>query len=277
MLSAASSTDWTMSRGRSAPRRSILQARDWAVLGGLVGAIAAGLWLARRWSVAGEGIEVDRSITVDAPVERVYEFWNDFENFPRFMSHVHEVRRTGPDRTHWVVAGPGGTPISVTPSSPVGHQPGVGWRRSRARGLSQRHRAFSRSASSDPVMYDEIAPWGESRPRLATLFGITERVIADDLDAGHAAARPRAAGEAGPAALSSDVVRWRQSGPHCAKTSQGAFQRFTRRRERRVVVMWRRSPDYGCRRARCALEIATILNLRCSPSSAIRIRVGARR
>ena len=50
-------------------------------------------------------------MTVDAPVERVYEFWNEFENFPRFMSHVHEVRRIGPDRTHWVVAGPGGTPI----------------------------------------------------------------------------------------------------------------------------------------------------------------------
>jgi uncharacterized membrane protein len=92
-------------------RRSMLQARDWMMLGGLVGAIAAGVWLARRWSGSAEDIEIVRTMTVDGPVERVFEFWNDFENFPRFMSHVREVRRTGPDRTHWVVAGPGGTPI----------------------------------------------------------------------------------------------------------------------------------------------------------------------
>ncbi len=92
-------------------RRQLAEARDWVVLGGIVGAIAAGLWLARRAMSAGDGIEVARTITVDAPVERVYEFWNDFENFPRFLSHVREVRRTGPDRTHWVVAGPGGAPV----------------------------------------------------------------------------------------------------------------------------------------------------------------------
>jgi uncharacterized membrane protein len=91
-------------------RVSPLRARDWALLGGLVGAVAGGVWLTRR-ARRGEGIEVERAITLPAPVERVYEFWSDPENFPRFMSHVHEVRRTGPDRTHWVVAGPGGAPI----------------------------------------------------------------------------------------------------------------------------------------------------------------------
>jgi uncharacterized membrane protein len=60
---------------------------------------------------AGNGIEVSRTLTVEAPVERVWEFWNDFENLPRFLSHVREVKRTGPDRTHWVVAGPGGAPV----------------------------------------------------------------------------------------------------------------------------------------------------------------------
>ena len=44
-------------------------------------------------------------------MERVYQFWNDFENFPRFMSWVREVRRVGPDRTRWTVAGPAGAPI----------------------------------------------------------------------------------------------------------------------------------------------------------------------
>jgi uncharacterized membrane protein len=98
-------------RGWRPRRGSALGARDWALLGGLVGAVTAGLWLARRAMDSGEGIRVVHTMTIEAPIERVYEFWNDFENFPRFMSHVREVRRIGPDRTHWVVAGPGGTPI----------------------------------------------------------------------------------------------------------------------------------------------------------------------
>jgi uncharacterized membrane protein len=86
-------------------------ARDWALLGGFAGAIGLGLWLVGRSKDSGRGIEVVRTMTVEAPIERVYEFWNDFENFPRFMSHVREVRRVGPDRTHWVINGPGGAPV----------------------------------------------------------------------------------------------------------------------------------------------------------------------
>jgi len=108
---AAALTRLTHRRGWRRRRLQFGEARDWALLGGVVGAITAGLWLARRTMTAGNGIEVSRTLTVEAPVERVWEFWNDFENLPRFLSHVREVKRTGPDRTHWVVAGPGGAPV----------------------------------------------------------------------------------------------------------------------------------------------------------------------
>jgi uncharacterized membrane protein len=110
---ALASAGWMpASRPRGWRRRaSELDAHGWALVGGLAGAVVAGLWLAGRALRSAEGIEVIRTMTVDAPVERVYEFWNDFENFPRFMSHVREVKRVGPERTHWVVAGPGGAPI----------------------------------------------------------------------------------------------------------------------------------------------------------------------
>jgi uncharacterized membrane protein len=208
LLSAAQLPDWTtMSRGLGRRRRrSILQARDWAVLGGLVGAIAAGLWLARRWSVAGEGIEVARSITLDAPVERVYEFWNDFENFPRFMSHVHEVRRTGPDRTHWVVAGPGGTPIEwdAVVTRRVTNQE-IGWRT--VEGALVEHSGIVRfqpvgvGQTRIDVRMTYRPVGGAVSHGLATLFGSDpERVIADDLERLATQLRgPRAAaGEAGP-------------------------------------------------------------------------------
>lgn len=46
---------------------------------------------------------VEGDITVDAPIDRVYQAWTDYERFPSFMENVKEVRRTGADLTHWVV------------------------------------------------------------------------------------------------------------------------------------------------------------------------------
>lgn len=52
---------------------------------------------------------VDKEIEVNAPVERVYQMWTNYESFPNFMDNVKEVRRIGPDRTHWVVETAGRT------------------------------------------------------------------------------------------------------------------------------------------------------------------------
>jgi len=41
----------------------------------------------------------------------VFEFWRRYENFPRCMSNVREVRDTGGGRSHWKVAGPAGVPV----------------------------------------------------------------------------------------------------------------------------------------------------------------------
>ena len=61
-------------------------------------------------------IDVQKSITVQAPVARVFAFFTEWENWPRWMSHVREVRSigsaSGEDRTHWVVDGPAGTTVS---------------------------------------------------------------------------------------------------------------------------------------------------------------------
>jgi uncharacterized membrane protein len=62
----------------------------------------------------GLGIDVQKAINVNAPVEQVYDFWTKFENFPRFMSHVQEVRSLGNNRWHWVVKGPANVPVEWT-------------------------------------------------------------------------------------------------------------------------------------------------------------------
>ena len=192
-------------RGWRRRRLAALQTRDWALLGGFIGAITAGLWLARRAMDSGDGIRVVRTMTVEAPIERVYEFWSDFENFPRFMSHVREVKRTGPDRTHWVVAGPGGTPIEwdavVTERVP---NEVIGWRT--VEGSLVEHRGTVRfrpagnSATRIEVRMAYRPVGGALGHGIAELFGSDpERVIGEDLArvATHLRGPRPAVGEAG--------------------------------------------------------------------------------
>lgn len=57
------------------------------------------------------GVEVKQAITVNSSPEEVYRFWRDFENLPRFMTHLESVRITGDRRSHWVATAPMGTTV----------------------------------------------------------------------------------------------------------------------------------------------------------------------
>jgi uncharacterized membrane protein len=56
-------------------------------------------------------IDVQKAININAPLDAVFGFFTNYENFPRFMSHVREVRDAGENRSHWVVDGPAGVPV----------------------------------------------------------------------------------------------------------------------------------------------------------------------
>ena len=47
-------------------------------------------------------IVVEDTIEVKAPIQQVYNRWNDFIRFPEFMSNVEEVRPLSGNRYHWV-------------------------------------------------------------------------------------------------------------------------------------------------------------------------------
>ena len=59
----------------------------------------------------GDALPVEKTIRIDAPVEEVFAYWRNLENFPQWMSHVREVRYIGGDRYHWTVDGPAGVPV----------------------------------------------------------------------------------------------------------------------------------------------------------------------
>lgn len=56
-------------------------------------------------------IDFEKTFNIDAPVEEVYEFFNNYQNWPRFMSNIREVRELGDGLSHWVASGPAGMPV----------------------------------------------------------------------------------------------------------------------------------------------------------------------
>jgi uncharacterized membrane protein len=56
-------------------------------------------------------VRVEKSITINRPVEAVYRFWRNFENFPRFMRHLTSVEDLGNGRTRWRAKAPAGMTV----------------------------------------------------------------------------------------------------------------------------------------------------------------------
>ena len=70
---------------------------------------------------------VQESIEVQVPLQDVFTYWSNLENFPRIMSNVEEVRVAG-DTSHWRVKGPLGKTVEfdarTTEMSP---ERGIAW------------------------------------------------------------------------------------------------------------------------------------------------------
>lgn len=79
-------------------------------------------------AVAEDGVVVQKSIHVFATPEEAYDAWRDLERFPRFMSHVREVKPLGDDKYRWTVDGPANIPVSWD-SEITANVPGelIGW------------------------------------------------------------------------------------------------------------------------------------------------------
>jgi uncharacterized membrane protein len=57
------------------------------------------------------GIEIHKTLRINAPVELAFDAVARYENFPWFMRNVRSVRAHPDGRSHWCVAGPAGTII----------------------------------------------------------------------------------------------------------------------------------------------------------------------
>lgn len=57
-------------------------------------------------------IDLHKTIHIAAPIEEVFAFCVTYENWPKFMAHVREIRSDGGAQSHWVVDGPAGMSVS---------------------------------------------------------------------------------------------------------------------------------------------------------------------
>ncbi len=132
------------------------------------------------------GIRVNKSINIFAPIDEVYRFWRNFENFPRFMDHVKEISVQN-DVSTWKVAGPAGSSFEfqsyITQDIP---NDSIAWE---TLPDSQVHSAgFVRfdenrdGSTRVTVQMDYVPPAGAVGHAVAQLFGVDPRqAMHDDL------------------------------------------------------------------------------------------------
>jgi len=150
---------------------------------GLLGlGIAAGAaWNRELKHLLGAGggrraVDVHGVIKVAAPVEAVFDFWRRYENFPRFMANVREVRELDAGRSHWTVAGPAGIPVQWEAElTQVVPNKLIAWKT--LPGSTVEHAGIVRFAPNDDgtttlnVRMSYNPPAGAVGHRVATLFG----------------------------------------------------------------------------------------------------------
>ena len=59
-----------------------------------------------RISSTPKELHAESSFTINVSPEEAYRFWHDFENLPRFMSHLESVRVLDGRRSEWTARGP---------------------------------------------------------------------------------------------------------------------------------------------------------------------------
>lgn len=71
---------------------------------------------------------VNESVEVQAPVQDVFRYWSNFENFPSFMQNVEEVEMTDQDTSRWKVKGPLGVSVEFeAKTTEMDPERGIGW------------------------------------------------------------------------------------------------------------------------------------------------------
>lgn len=158
------------------------------LLGGALVARALTNLPASRLTGIGAGrraIDLQRTIHVNAPAEQVWDLWRNLESWPRFMSHLKEVRGTSEGRSHWVAAGPAGTAVEwdAVTTEWVPHEV-IAWKSVEGSTIENsgrvRFRPDERGGTSIEVRMSYNPPAGVIGHTVASLLGVDPRSAMDE-------------------------------------------------------------------------------------------------
>ena len=62
---------------------------------------AGGMMLAKQMKKTGSASNTEQSIDVNVPISTVYNQFTQFEEFPKFMDSVHEIKQIDDKHLHW--------------------------------------------------------------------------------------------------------------------------------------------------------------------------------
>jgi uncharacterized membrane protein len=81
-----------------------------------------------RAPVRSGAVRVELATTINRPIDEVYSFWRNFQNFPRFMRHLESVEITGERTSRWRAKGPAGTRVEWDADMIVDREDWIAWR-----------------------------------------------------------------------------------------------------------------------------------------------------
>jgi uncharacterized membrane protein len=134
------------------------------------------------------GVRVTQTFTIDRSPDELYSFWRRFENLPRIMTHLEEVRVLDDRRTHWVAKAPaiagGRVEWDAETTEDIPNER-ISWRSIPGSELETAGSVrFERSPRGTIIRADMsyVAPGGRLGNLVAKLFGESpDRVIREDL------------------------------------------------------------------------------------------------
>jgi uncharacterized membrane protein len=167
--------------------------------------------MARR---AQAGVRIEKVITINKPIEQVYDFWHNFENLPRFMRHLESVTVSGDRRSRWRAKGPAGSSFEWEAETVVDREnEWIAWRSVPGSGIQNSgsvrfQRAPGARGTELRVQMEYMPPAGALGRTIARLFGEEpEQQIEDDLR------RFKQLMETGEIPMSDGLALWRPAQP----------------------------------------------------------------
>jgi uncharacterized membrane protein len=130
---------------------------------------------------------VHESIEVQAPLQDVFRYWSNFENFPSFMQNIEEVRMSGQDTSHWRVKGPLGKSVEFDArTTEMDPERGIGWNTTGGEVMTSGEARFEEVSPGrtriEVTMNYADPPGGKVGEAAANLISNPERNLREDVE-----------------------------------------------------------------------------------------------